>query len=75
MIDKGRRKVHDGYIYALGVGEMISVKRLYYLPDGRCKIKSDNPEFESYNVHLNDIRILGQVIWRAGRPSFSPPHR
>ena len=75
MIDKGRRRVHDGYIYALGIGETVSIKRLYILPNGRCRVRSDNPEFESYEVDLKEIRILGQVIWRAGRPSFSPPHR
>lgn len=75
MIDKGRKSVHDGYIYALGIGETISIKRLYLLPNGCCRVRSDNPEFESYEVDLKEIRILGQVIWRAGRPSFSPPHR
>ena len=75
MIDKGRKSVHDGYIYALGIGETISIKRLNLLPNGCCRVRSDNPEFESYEVDLKEIRILGQVIWRAGRPSFSPPKR
>ncbi len=69
MVDKGRRRIYDGYIYALGVGETIMIKRLYWLPDGRVRIRSDNPEFDSDEARPEDIRVLGQVIWRAGQPA------
>ena len=64
LIDMGRNRVYEGLIYALSLGEMIVIKRLGILPGGRALILSDNrTEFQPEEVMLNDIRVIGQVIW------------
>ena len=65
LVDTGRTRVTDNKIYALGLGETISIKRLDMLPGGNIRIRSDNPNYEPYNARLDEIRILGQVIWFA----------
>ncbi len=75
LIDKGRNSIHDGYIYALGVGQTIMIKRLFWLTNSRLQVRSDNPDFESSEVDPAELRVLGQVIWRAGLPRPTPPRR
>ncbi|PKN67158.1 MAG: hypothetical protein CVU57_04195 [Deltaproteobacteria bacterium HGW-Deltaproteobacteria-15] len=66
MLDTGRRRIFDGQIYALGMGETIMVKRLENLVGGRVRIIADNrTEFPPYEAEARDIRIIGQVIWFA----------
>jgi len=66
MIDAGNTAIHDGGIYALGLGETIVIKRLAHLAGGRIRIISDNKaEFPPEEVSLPDIRVLGRVIWFA----------
>lgn len=64
LIDMGRNRVYEGLIYALGLGETIVIKRLALLPGGRALILSDNrTEFPPEETMLNDIRVIGRVIW------------
>ena len=44
LIDKGRKRIHEGCIYLLGFGEAIIIKRLrlWLLPRDRMIIVSDN---------------------------------
>lgn len=66
MVDTGRKRIYDGYIYALGIGQTIAIKRLETLPGGRIRIISDNRnEFPPYEINAQDLRLLGQVIWTA----------
>ena len=66
MLDTGRRRIFDGQIYALGMGETIMIKRLENLVGGRIRIIADNrTEFPPYEAEARDIRIIGQVIWFA----------
>lgn len=64
LIDKGRKRIYEGLIYALGLGETIVIKRLALLPRGRALIYSDNrTEFQPEEALLNDVRVIGQIIW------------
>lgn len=65
MIDTGKKRIYDGCIYAIGIGETISIKRLYPLPDGRIRVTSDNEQYLPEDVLPQDLRIIGQVIWFA----------
>jgi len=66
MVDIGRKRIYDGYIYGLGIGETIAIKRLESLPEGMIRILSDNRrEYPPYETNAQDLRILGQVIWYA----------
>jgi phage repressor protein C with HTH and peptisase S24 domain len=66
MMDVGRRLVHDGGIYAIGLGDAISIKRLELLVGGRVRVISDNrQEYPPYEVDQAELRILGRIIWYA----------
>ena len=66
MLDKGRKRIYDGCIYAIGIGDLIYIKRMMLLGGGgTVRIISDNPIFPSEDIDPCDLRILGQVIWFA----------
>lgn len=68
MLDRGRPWLFTGQIYALGMDNDISIKRLELLTGTNVRIISDNKSgYEPYVVNRVDIRIIGQVIWRAGQ--------
>ena len=49
----------DG-IYAIGIGGVIQIKRLMWIPQGFLVI-SDNKAYPSYPVRVQDIDIVGKV--------------
>jgi len=65
LIDQNQNQILNGAIYALGIDDVIMVKRIEKHPDGLAII-SDNPKYStnylSGNI-LNSIRIIGKVIW------------
>lgn len=64
LIDKGRKRVYEGLIYAIGLDETIVIKRLTPLPGGRVMVVSDNrSEYQPQETLLNNIRVIGRVIW------------
>ncbi len=64
LIDIGRRRVKSGCYYAIGFGDSMAIKELEILPDNEVRVISKNQaEYESYSVKLDDIRIIGQVVW------------
>jgi phage repressor protein C with HTH and peptisase S24 domain len=65
MIDRGRVRIYDGCIYAIGIGETISIKRLYPLLSGRIRLVSDNEKYPPEEILPEELRIIGQVIWFA----------
>lgn len=65
MIDMGRRRVRDGQIFAIGIGETILVKRIFAMPGDLIFIKGDNTQDIPREVGQDDVRILGQVVWLA----------
>ena len=65
-IDLGRRRLHGGRIYAIGVGDAIMMKRLELMTDRSVRVISDNKAtYPPYEIDLTELRILGQVIWYA----------
>jgi phage repressor protein C with HTH and peptisase S24 domain len=70
VVDIGQREVIDGKVYALWYEGGERVKRLYRLPGGGLRIKSDNPQFETIELSSDDVshvRIIGRVVHRSGR--------
>lgn len=67
LIDLSKRDIYDGKIYLIRFDNTIFVKRLQKLPNNQLKIISDNKEYESYTVDLNDnsinFDIIGRVLW------------
>jgi len=53
-------------IFVLFDGIGIMAKRIELIPQanaGQIRISSANPQYSAYQRHLNDIRIIGRVIW------------
>ena len=65
MVDRSRRSLVSGHIYAVGLEDSILVKRIFRLPNDRIKLRSDNPEHAPLNAAIKDVRIIGEVIWLA----------
>jgi phage repressor protein C with HTH and peptisase S24 domain len=65
LIDLGRNKFRGGKIFAIGVGDVIQVKRLDILAVDRMSILSDNPLYDNYELRPDEFRIICQVIWAA----------
>lgn len=53
-------------IFVLFDGVGLVVKRLEFVPDiGVVRIISDNPQYSQYKRSLNEINIIGRVVWFA----------
>jgi phage repressor protein C with HTH and peptisase S24 domain len=69
LIDTSQTNVIDGKVYALWYDGGERVKRLFRLPGGGLRIKSDNPEHGSIELgpdYTGHVRILGRVVHRSG---------
>jgi phage repressor protein C with HTH and peptisase S24 domain len=70
VVDTSQRDVIDGKVYALWYEGGERVKRLYRLPGGGLRIKSDNPQFETIELNadgVGHVRIIGRVVHRSGK--------
>jgi transcriptional regulator with XRE-family HTH domain len=69
LIDTSQTNVVDGKVYALWYDGGERVKRLFRLPGGGLRIKSDNPEHGSIELgpdYSGHVRVLGRVVHRSG---------
>ncbi len=69
VIDTGQQEVNDGQVYALWYDGGERVKRLYRMPGGGLRIKSDNPEHGLIELgpdYAGHVRIIGRVVHRSG---------
>lgn len=69
LVDTSQTEVLDGKVYALWYDGGERVKRLYRLPGGGLRIKSDNSDYPPVEVtasQLEHVRILGRVVHRSG---------
>ncbi|MBR3371205.1 MAG: hypothetical protein IKG52_11315 [Rhodobacteraceae bacterium] len=68
MIDRRKKIIRSGQIYAFHDGDELRIKRMEVIPDTAIILRSDNPkhstEHRTGNA-MNDIsqNILGQVVW------------
>lgn len=66
LVDRSRRDVRDG-IHVIRLDDTLLVKRLERGPQGRVLIKSDNPAYASAERPVEDVEIVGRVVWKGGR--------
>jgi phage repressor protein C with HTH and peptisase S24 domain len=69
LVDTAQTNVVDGKVYALWYDGGERVKRLFRLPGGGLRIKSDNPEFDPIELgpeYGGHVRIIGRVVHRSG---------
>lgn len=70
VVDTSQTAVVDGRVYALWYDGGERVKRLYRLPGGGLRIKSDNSEYPAIDLgpeSLEHVRVIGRVVHRAGK--------
>lgn len=67
MIDESKKEIFDGKIYLIRMENSLFAKRLQKLPKNKIKVISDNTDYESYVIDLNDesidFDIIGRVMW------------
>jgi phage repressor protein C with HTH and peptisase S24 domain len=65
LIDRSKKKVVNGTLYALCTKNAVMIKRLQPTGATRIKVMSDNKLYDSYEIDLEtgDMEIIGRVIW------------
>lgn len=64
LVDHSKNVIDpQGGIYAIVIDDMIMLKRLQVLGQGRIRVVSDNPRYESIEVHADALAINGKVLW------------
>lgn len=64
LVDESDKEIQSGLLYGVGVGEELHIKRVFKQPDGTILLKSDNPNFPSWEVPKDERpRIIGRARW------------
>ncbi len=66
LVDRTPQPFREG-IHVLRMGEVLHVKRVQAGPPGRVNLISANPAYEPVRVSLDDIDVIGRVVWKSGR--------
>ncbi|MBT9467199.1 helix-turn-helix transcriptional regulator [Hydrogenophaga sp.] len=69
LVDTSQTDVIDGRVYALWYDGGERVKRLFRLPGGGLRIKSDNASFDAIELgpdYSGHVRVIGRVVHRSG---------
>lgn len=66
LVDRTPQPFREG-IHVLRMGEVLHVKRVQAGPPGRVNLISANPAYEPVRVALDDIDVIGRVVWKSGR--------
>lgn len=65
MIDLGRRRLKTGTVFAISMGGIVVLKFVDLLPGRAIRLISKNPSYPPLEVEIDDLRVVGQVIWSA----------
>ncbi|WP_245653727.1 S24 family peptidase [Novosphingobium rosa] len=66
LIDVRPRDWGDG-VHVLRLGETLLVKRLAFRQPGQVHVISENPRYAPYDLPLDEVAIIGRVVWKCGR--------
>jgi len=66
LVDLTPRPLRDG-VYVVRLGEVLQVKRLQAGPPGRITLISANPAYPPMEVALEEVDVIGRVVWKGGR--------
>ena len=70
MINTADKRPTPPGVFALWDGFGVVVKRIEHIPNSEpptIKIKSDNPNHDEYERMLDEINIIGRLVWYARR--------
>lgn len=66
LVDRTPRPWRDG-VHVLRVGDSLLVKRLVFERPGQVRVISDNRSYDPYDLPLEEVSIIGRVVWKCGR--------
>ena len=66
LVDRAQRTLRDG-IHVVRVGDALLVKRLAAAGPGRATLLSQNYAYPPVEVALDELEIVGRVVWKSGR--------
>jgi phage repressor protein C with HTH and peptisase S24 domain len=66
LVDRSKKGLKENGLYVLRSGDDLFVKRIERQV-GRILVKSDNPNYSSFNYDESIGEVIGRVVWRAGK--------
>lgn len=66
LVDRAQRTLRDG-IHVVRLGDALMVKRLAAAGPGRATLLSQNYAYPPLEVALDELEIVGRVVWKSGR--------
>ena len=66
LVDRTPRPLRDG-IHVVRLGEALHVKRVQAGKPGQLTLISANPAYPPIEVALDDVDVVGRVVWKGGR--------
>lgn len=66
LIDRTPSHARDG-VHVVRVGDSLLVKRLVFERPGQVRVISDNRSYDPYDLPLDEVAIIGRVVWKCGR--------
>ena len=66
LVDRTPRPLRDG-IHVVRLGEALHVKRVQAARPGQVTLISANPAYPPIEVELDDVDVIGRVVWKGGR--------
>lgn len=66
LVDRTPRPLRAG-IHVARVDDVLLVKRLEPVGAGRLRLISDNPAYAAVERDLNEVEVIGRVVWKGGR--------
>lgn len=66
LVDRTPRPMRTG-IHVIRLDDVLLVKRLEPGPAGTLRVISDNPAYPRMERAMQDVEIVGRVVWKGGR--------
>ncbi|MCK0127902.1 LexA family transcriptional regulator [Erythrobacter sp. F6033] len=66
LVDRTPRAFRDG-VHVVRLGETLMVKRVASAGAGRLALLSQNLAYPPVSVAVEDVEIIGRVVWKGGR--------
>ena len=66
LVDRTSRAFREG-VHVIRLGDALHVKLLQAVPPDRLRLISKNPAYETVEVGMSDVDVVGRVVWKGGR--------
>jgi phage repressor protein C with HTH and peptisase S24 domain len=66
LIDMSRKEPLDGKIMAVGIDDLLYIKRLRVSPEGFFLVSDNRAVYEPWRLSLESANFLGLIIWHCG---------